>query len=330
MVNVTRRKLMVSGVVGAATLGFPAIARSDEVVLRTVSAWTQGTAFSRAFERFVSRVNETGKGVVRLNYLGGGSKIMSPFDMGRAIRRGVFDMLNTNSAYYSNLIPEMNAMKLARVSLTQLRKNGGHNYLNGLIEQKVNAFWLGSAKGYVPFHVYLSGKARKVEHPDFSGLKLRVTPNYRPLFAALGATLMQTQPSEIYTAMERGVVDGYGWPIQGIDELGLVPVTKVRIDPGFFVAPNDVLVNLDVWKKLNPDQKKVLQDAALWTESWLPTYEAEETAKAKKMQADAGIKVVTFTGADAEKYLKTAYDSGWAEIMKLTPEHGPQLRKLLS
>lgn len=326
----TRRNLLLSTAAGAASLGLPAVVRAEEVVLKTVSAWTEGTAFSRAFERFVARVNETGKGVVRLNYLGGGSKVMSPFDMGQALRRGVFDVLNTNSAYYSNLIPEMNAIKLARVPIEQVRKNGGHEYINKIIGEKVNAHWLGNAKGYVPFHVYLSGKAREVSGPDFANLKLRVTPNYRPLFSALGATLMQTQPSEIYTAMDRGVVDGYGWPIQGIDELGLVPVTKVRIDPGFFVAPNETLINLDTWKKLGAPQRKVLEDAALWTESWLESYEAEETEKAKKMQQDAGIKVVTFSAADSKKYLDTAYDAGWKELLQISPQHGARLREFLS
>ena len=70
-------------------------------------------------------------------------------------------------------------------------------------------------------------------------------------------------------------------PIQGIDELGLVPVTRFRIDPGFFVAPNEILINLDVWNKLGADQKNVLNDAALWTESWLDGYEKEENEKSR-------------------------------------------------
>ena len=67
--------------------------------------------------------------------------------------------------------------------------------------EKVNAYWLGQAKGYVPFHVYLGARAAKVDKPDFSKLKLRVTPNYRAFFGALGATLVQSPPSEIYTAL---------------------------------------------------------------------------------------------------------------------------------
>ena len=196
--------------------------------------------------------------------------------------------------------------------------------------EKVNAYWLGQAKGYVPFHVYLGARAAKVDKPDFSKLKLRVTPNYRAFFGALGATLVQSPPSEIYTALERGVVDGYGWPIQGIDELGLVPVTRFRIDPGFFVAPNEILINLDVWKKLGDEQKKILNDAAIWTESWLDTYEKDENEKAKKLQVDANIQVITFTGHDGEFYIKTAYDAAWKEVIESSPQHGQRLRELLS
>lgn len=327
--KLSRRKFLASAAVTSFAVSTrPAFAQ--EVTLKTVSAWTEKTAFSRAFERFVARVNETGKGVVQLNYLGGGSKIMNPFDLGQALRRGVFDMINTNSAYYANLMPESNSIKLARVPIAKLRSNGGYEYLNKLAGEKANAFWLGQGKGYVPFHVYLSSKATAIDKPDFSKLKLRVTPNYRAFFGALGATMVQTQGGEIYTALERGVVDGYGWPLQGIDELGLVPVTKFRIDPGFFVAPNEIMINLDTWNKLGAEQKKVLQDAALWTESWLDAYEAEENATASKMQADAGIQIISFKGADAETYINTAYDAAWKEVLTISPEHGPELKKLLS
>ena len=122
----------------------------------------------------------------------------------------------------------------------------------------MNAYRLGQkAKGYVPSTSYSWGTRRqKNRQTGFFKTQAALTPNYRAFFGALGATLVQSPPSEIYTALERGVVDGYGWPIQGIDELGLVPVTRFRIDPGFFVAPNEVLINLDVWKKLGDERKR--------------------------------------------------------------------------
>ena len=44
---------------------------------------------------------------------------------------------------------------------------------------------------------------------------MRITPDYRDFFQTLGATVVQTPPGEVYTALERGVVDGYGWPSPG-------------------------------------------------------------------------------------------------------------------
>jgi len=329
--RLSRRQLIQSSTAAGVALATGGrVARAQEITLRAVSAWTAGTAFSKPFERYVDHVNETGKGVIRINYLGGGAKIMNVFDMGKSLRTGVFDMLNSTSGYYGDLMPEANTMKLKRIPYEKFRANGGYEFFDGLVQKKVNAKWVARAKGDVPFNVYLSERAPVVDKPYFNGLKLRVSPNQRAFFSALGATLVQTQGSEIYTAMERNVINGFGWPIQGIDELGLLPVTKRRIEPSFFVAPNEVLVNLDVYNKLTPPQKKVLDDSAAWVETWLDKYEIEENEKAKKLQADNGIKVVTLTGADAEKYLKIAYDSGWDEIMKIAPENGPRLRQLMS
>ena len=50
----------------------------------------------------------------------------------------------------------------------------------------------------------------------------------------LGANVVTTPPGEVYTALERGVVDGYGWPILGIFDLGWQEKTKYRVDPGFY------------------------------------------------------------------------------------------------
>jgi TRAP-type C4-dicarboxylate transport system substrate-binding protein len=327
--NITRRKVLASAAAGGAMALMPRAAHSQEVTLRAVSAWTEKTAFSRVFERFVEHVNETGKGKVQFQYLGGGSKIMSVFDMGQALRSGVFDVLNTTSGYYGNLMPEANAMKLKRVSYKEFRENGGYDFFNEILGQKVNAHWLGRAKGDVPFNVYFGGTVKTLDQPSFDGLKLRVSPNYRAFFSALGATLVQTQGSEIYTAMERNIVDGYGWPIQGIDELGLLPVTKKRLDPGFYVAPNEILINRDAWNKLTDDQKKVLSDAAEWVETWLDDYEEEEGEKAKKLQADNGITPIVFEGETAKAYLEAAYESGWEELLKMAPEHGPRLHSLM-
>src|SRR5204863_164745 len=87
---------------------------------------------------------------------------------------------------------------------------------------------------------------RKIDKPDLTGLKIRVTPVYRDFFQALNATVVTTAPGEVYTALERGVVDGYGWPIQGIFEMKWEEKTKYRVDPGFYNAEVTLVICLDV------------------------------------------------------------------------------------
>jgi len=328
--NIGRRNVIKTIAAGTSALAFPSIVRSQELQLRAVSAWTQGTAFSREFERFVERVNETGKGVIQINYLGGGAQIMNVFDMGQAIKNGVFDILNTNSGYYSNLMPESASIKLQRVTFDELKKNGGYDFMNQIMNAKMNSHWLGRGKGTIPFHIYFNKNVENFNKPDLTGLRLRISPNYRAFFSALGATLVQTQGSEIYTAMERGVVDGFGWPIQGVDELGLFPVTKKRVDPGFYTAPNEILVNLNRWKSLSNEQRAVLQEAADWVETWLDATEAKTNEAAKAKQTEAGIQAIQLNEADSKIFLDTAYASGWAEIEKMAPQNAAKLRELMS
>lgn len=52
---------------------------------------------------------------------------------------------------------------------------------------------------------------------------------------ALGATVVQTAPGEVYTALERGVVDGYGWSITGIFDLGWHE--KTLVTPEWWLLP---------------------------------------------------------------------------------------------
>jgi TRAP-type transport system periplasmic protein len=152
---------------------------------------------------------------------------------------------------------------------------------------------------------------------------------YRDFFTALGATVMQTAPGEVYTALERGVVDGYGWPIGGIFDLNWHERTKFRVDPGFYDAEVSLLVNLDTWKKLAPGARNFLTRQALALEAqndFWKTYAQDETAR----QAQAGIQRIRFEGAEGTQFLERAHEAGWAGIIKASPEHGAKLRELFT
>lgn len=312
--------------VAALGSGWAGLAVAQEVVLRGITSFAEKTINSRGFEGFIDKVNEAGKGKIRINYIGG-PKAMPPFEVGKALQGGVVDIANVTGAFYTNVFPESDAWKLTQKPMAELRKNGGFDYMMGIYKEKMNALMLARQFQNTPFHVYLT---KPIDKPDLTGLKLRITPVYREFFSALGATVVQTAPGEVYTALERGVVDGYGWPTAGIFDLGWHEKTKYRVDPGFYRAEVSVIVNLTSWNKLNDEQRKIISDAAAELETGFQAVEAKENAgDIEKMKA-AGIQTIEFKGADADKYLKTAYDAAWEGIIKQSPVHGPKLREYFS
>ncbi|MFZ5511897.1 MAG: TRAP transporter substrate-binding protein DctP [Pseudomonadota bacterium] len=300
-------------------------AAAAEVTLKAVSSFAEGTAFSRNFEKFVAKVNAEGKGLVQIKFIGG-PKAMPPFEVGNAVRKGVVDMANVTGAYYTNLLPESDALNLSMLTAKEMRKNGAWEYINRLWNQKVNAYYLARVNSDVPYHIYLN---KKIDRPDLTGMKMRVAPTQRDFFVSLGASVVQVAPGEVYTALERGVIDGYGWPAIGILDLGWHERTKYRVEPGFYNAEVGVLVNLDTWNKLDAKQREFLQKQALWLEE-LGLENTRWNEEEKSKQAAAGIQPITFTGKTAEEFKAKAYDAAWAGIIAKSPEHGPKLRALLS
>jgi len=309
----------------AAAAAFAGAAQAQETTLRVVSAFSENTQYVKNLEGFIGKVNAGGKGVVQLNFIGG-PKAMPPFEVGNAVRTGVLDMALTTGAFYTNIMPEADALKLTQVAATELRKNGGHELINKIWNEKANMVYLARIVDYSPFHLYLT---KKIDKPDLTGLKIRITPVYRDFFQALGATVMQTPPGEVYTALERGVVDGYGWPIHGIFDLNWQEKTKYRVDPGFYNAEVSIVVNLDKWKGLAAQQRDLLNREAMALEAhndFWKKYNEDEVRR----QKEAGIQVITFDAAAAKQYYEKAYEVGWASILKASPQYGPQMRKLFS
>ncbi|HYJ44179.1 MAG TPA: TRAP transporter substrate-binding protein DctP [Xanthobacteraceae bacterium] len=298
-------------------------AGAQEVTLRAVTSFAEKTQFSKNFERFIDRVNETGKGQVKINYIGG-PRAMPPFEVGNAVRTKVVDIANVTGAFYTNLMPEADGLKLIGKPMSEQRNNGTWAYINELHNKKLNSYFLARQFHNVPFHIYLNKKPDKL---DFTGLKIRVTPVYKDIVEALGGTAITTAPGEVYTALERGVVDGYGWPVTGIFDLGWEKVTKFRLEPAFYAVEVNVLVNLDVWNGLTAAQKKVLSDAALWLEG-LDTENVALIKAERDRQTGAGIQPIDFGPAEAKKFLDQANDVAWQSVIKRAPDTAPKLRQL--
>jgi TRAP-type C4-dicarboxylate transport system substrate-binding protein len=298
---------------------------AQEVTLSALNFLPNNHAVGRHFPEWIEAVNKEGKGLLRIELRPSGS--MSPFTMGNAVKTGVVDMASNAPTFYQNLLPIGDALKLARKSPEEMRKNGAWELMNKLHNEKVNAWMLNSWGHGLGFHLYL--RDRKIETPDIKGFKIRVTPVYRAFFKALGADLIQTAPGDVYTALERGTIDGYGWPTWDIKSVGWDKVTKYRVEPPFYIVSVATIINLDKWKSLNQKQQELLTRHAIRLENEFPKKADEGNARYRKEQAEAGVQVIEFKGKVAEDYVKLAYESAWAEFMQLDPVNTPALRKLI-
>jgi TRAP-type C4-dicarboxylate transport system substrate-binding protein len=299
----------------------PVAAQAQETTLRLVSAFPETATYVKHMMPWIQKFNAEGKGNVQINFIGG-PKAIPTFEVGTSVKNGVVDVAMNTGAFYTNLMPEADFLKLTQIPVAAQRKNGAFDYINKVWNQKANMMYLARMVDETPFHLYLT---KKIDKPDLTGLKLRITPVYREFFANMGASLIQTPPGEVYTALERGVVDGYGWPIHGIFDLNWHEKTKFRVDPGFYNAEVSIIMNLDAWKKLSAKQRDFVQKQVLALEA-MNSHWRKLNAEETKKQADAGIQTIKFDQA----YVDKAYEVAWSTATKQSPEHAPQMRKLFS
>lgn len=303
---------MVAGTAGAA---------SAQTKISAASGFPKGNYWSKKFERFIPAVNEAAKGSLVIDYKGGAPAVGSPFTMVQKLQKGIYGMVSITGAYYTNVLPESDAFKLTEVSIQELRKNGGYDYIDMLHNEK-GLKYVGRQIDYIPFHLYLN---KKISKPDLTGLHLRVAPIYTNFFKKLGATTQRSNIAQVYTYMENGTVVGFGWPISGI-----LPdwhkVTKYRVDPGFYRSDIHVLMNLAQWKKLSKAQQGVIMAKEIEFESRNSEW-TKGIGKARAQQDKDGIRPISFSPADEKKWSRIAKEAGWDGVFRLSPKHGPKLKK---
>lgn len=312
----TFQPLMKSVATGA-LLGLLAIApaRAEEVVLKAVTAFPSSLDFAQSFLGFIDKVNEAGKGVVQIQYMGG-PEVVPPPQQAQAVRRGVVDMQYGPGTYYLGDMPEVDAWVGSTVSAMEARDNGGFEIMQKVYEDKLGAYLLAHIDTGVDFHIYLTEEPKRTEDGgiDLSGLKLRSQPIYREFFDALGATSVSVPVPEVYTALERGVVDGVGWPLVGIQDLSWDKFLKYRVDPAFFQTDLCIIMNVDKWNGLSDEAKAILTKVA--TEHEQSSYDHYQTVikETDKAVQEAGMQVIDITGDAREEYLEMAFETAWNRL----------------
>jgi TRAP-type transport system periplasmic protein len=311
---------------GLAVLGIAgAPAGAEELTLKGAVFVPPSTTYGIPFKRFVDHVNETGKGILQIRIVGGPEAV--PADgQSQAVKNGVLDLAAIPPAYYKSAMVEGDAQILSDMTLAEQRKSGAYAMLSGIAGERMNALYLTTYGIGVPFHLYVTKDMAVAKPEDLSGLRFRGQPNYNAIFKHYGIAGVNIAAPEVYTALERGTVQGYGWPLWGINDFGWEKLTKMRVDPGFYNVVNTVLMNKSKYEQLTAAQRKVLDDAVVWFENDDLRYTADKTKETLDLQAKAGIKPVNF-GPD---WKKTAVSLYWDDLKKLSPDVIAKLQPLLT
>ena len=266
------------------------------------------------FDTFFTPLNAMGTDL-KLRYLGG-PEVTPRQKQAPALKRGLIDMIVCPAAYYGGILSAARMPGLQNKTRAQLKSNGAMGMLQEAWNKGLNAqivAWVHFTGQkffiYTRFKPTLSTKTGI----DLTGRKMRSTGLYNAFFKAMNATPITISPSDVYAALERGVVDGLAWPWGSIGKYGWQRFLKYRVEPGFFGATLMTLVNKKKWDGLSSAQKSLITKQAGVYESTSDSIIIKKAhvddAKLKK----AGVQILDLQGAHRKAYVDTIYSSKWAE-----------------
>ncbi len=130
---------------------------------------------------------------------------------------------------------------------------------------------------------------------DLKGLKIRTAGAWLEISKGLGAAPVTMPGGEVYTSLERGVIDATEWgTLYENISAGFNKIAKYVIIPGVHqpVAPFEILFNKKAWNKISDRDKALVEEAAKMVtfETW--TRIGHEDAKALDYYRKAGNEII--------------------------------------
>jgi TRAP-type transport system periplasmic protein len=307
-------------------------AEAQKITIKAISAWDQKhTGVAGDYLPYIKHANEMLQakypGEAEIKYIGGPEAIPMR-DQPEALRAGTVDMYYGTAAYYAGIAPAANCTKLSQLTSQEEKDVGADAVFDEMHRKLLNATYLGALGSQLPFQLYTVKKVTSVD--QLKGLKIRTSPMYVDFLKALGAVPISTSPGDVYQALERGVVDGFMWPLFSIRGYGWHEVSKYVVGPPFYKVSHPLLMNAKKWDSLPKHIQEVLMEALRLEVIAIDARTTEEIENEYVELKKAGMEIIEFSPADTKKYLDMAYDEGWKGQLKMEQEYTNELRKLLT
>ncbi len=300
-----------------------------EETLTLVSSWNVRQNFTAHFLNYVDAVNNAGKGVVQIEFMGG-PEVVPQRQLLYALRRGVIDMAFGGMTYYRGLLPEGDAMFAGTITPQIARSNGGLDALQPYWEERINAHLIGWVQSGIGPNFYLTNAPTFGEDGllDLTGLKIRTSPTNVELVNSTGSRAVETAVNEIYTAFQRGTVDGLAWPTIGFPDLGISDYVHYRVDPAVLQLSITLQINLDRWNALSDDAKEILtRQTIIYEQKSRDDLFAIRDREVAELDA-AGFRSVQMEPEIAARWTRHAHEIVWDRFEARSPESATRLKPL--
>ncbi len=184
-----------------------------------------------------------------------------------ALRTGALDITANSQGAVSGTVPEYNAFGMpflfADVGAAFKVMDGPMGKeLAAKTEEKgmiVLGYWDNGIR-------HMTNNKRPLNVPaDLNGLKMRTPPDAvtMDIMKAVGATPQQIAFSELYVALQQGVVDGQENPLANISSAKIYEVNKYISLTGHKYEMSPFLMSKRTWEKLSAADQKAVMDSAL-------------------------------------------------------------------
>jgi len=202
-----------------------------------------------------------------------------------ALRTGALDMSANSQGAVANAVPEYAAFGMPFLFANPAQ---AFKVLDGPLGKELAD--KSAEKGMVVLGYWDNGirqmtnsKRPITKVDDMKGLKMRTPPDavLVDIMQALGADPQQIKFSELYVALQQGVVDGQENPLANIHASKLYEVQKNLAMTNHQFQMTPVLISKRTWEKLSADDRKAVQDAA-----------NEATTLQRKLSAEADAKLL--------------------------------------
>jgi TRAP-type transport system periplasmic protein len=307
-----RNALLAASAAGLVASGSFAV-RAQEVSLTMVYPFPDFLIYTKMCKELAQKITDRGKGLVKITVLPFNSVKM--FQQPTAVKSGRIDLACTPAAFYARAVPENEVISTSNSSPARTRANGGIAMIDQLQQKAFNVKYLGWTASGGRFRIYMKDAPKWTSDGllDLRGVKLRDNPIYGAFFRALNASTHPMSSTQVYSALEKGVVNASAWATIGIKGLKWDKFLRHAVQPEFYQTDIGWIMNLDRWRGMSAKARDLMQ-------SMIITQENEARARLEKMAAEEEVTLKKegmqfHTVPNAKRYLQIAVDSAYDRIV---------------